>query len=1111
MKRKKIAVLLAAAMVTSGVAAPVEGVLASDEIQIESEEGVAAQAVTEESADVQDVTEENTDTPEESMNAVEDSCADNAEFGEVSEDAELSGEDVADISVDADESESEEVEIGEEDLDTDEITADEFTDGETAAVGESAEVIKSGYCGDSSSESEHYKDISYKLYADGRLVIEGNGIVATDGFEHDTRIKSVEMSEGITGFGSVCYWIGDEQGQWERINVDGFNDCVNLTSVTLPESLTSIGEQAFWGCENLSTINIPSGVKRIGEYAFTGCKNLQSINIPSGVPAIEQWTFQGCESLWNINIPSSVTSIGDDAFSNCKSLQSIDIPSGVTEMGASVFSGCENLQSTVIPSGITEIKNSTFDGCKNLSSVNIPSGVVSIGAYAFDGCEKLESISLPENLISLGNAAFRESNLKKIVLPDTTNEIGTYMFAGCQNLRSVRLSKNIQKIGEKMFYNCKRLTDIEIPENVTVIEEEAFMSCSDLTELTLPKGLTEIGNRAFCSTGLLKIALPEGLKRIGDSAFYSAKFTELDLPDSVTEIGENAFGNMSNLEEITVPKNVTELKKDTFDWCWKLKKVSLPEGLLKIDGAFSECSSLETITIPDSVTAIGDATFKSCRSLKELHLSKNLTEIGYEAFAGCEKLENVSLSEKLEYIDTGAFKSCPKLVSVYIPKADVELASRALGYNSDTELNEKLVLIGKAGSTAEKYAAKTGLHFHNVADSLTHHTAVTATCVKDGNVEYWHCDTCDQDFRNAEGTVAVDIITLAKLKHKKTYVPYKYATCTQPGNQSYYHCENCGKNFKYSSENDDTEAGDVTIPATGHNWMWKDESGYYTGSNTVTRGTTRAIHIEKTSNMRQQCWNCMQYGKQKTEKKVLNVNIDQVTLKCGQSTTAFRVSGDPIKSVTSSGGLVKISGLNKKNGTFKVTASSKMIGSTYVRITTTTGLYANVLVKVQNTPVKTTAIRGLAKSVRVVKGKTVTLKPTLEPVISPEKITYSSSNKKIATVSAKGVVKGVKAGTAKITVKSGSKKVVVTVKVTGVKTTKLSGVPTTKKVARGKTFRIKAVATPRNTDEKITYTSSNKKIATVTSAGVVKGLRKGTAIITVRSGSKKMTCKVTVK
>lgn len=109
------------------------------------------------------------------------------------------------------------------------------------------------------------------------------------------------------------------------------------------------------------------------------------------------------------------------------------------------------------------------------------------------------------------------------------------------------------------------------------------------------------------------------------------------------------------------------------------------------------------------------------------------------------------------------------------------------------------------------------------------------------------------------------------------------------------------------------------------------------------------------------------------------------------------------------------------------------------------------------------------------------------------------------------MIKAKKAGTAKITVKSGSKKVVVTVKVTGVKTTKLSGVPATKKIAKGKSFKIKAAATPKNTDEKITFKSSNKKVATVTSKGVVKGLKKGTATITVRSGSKKMTCKVTVK
>ena len=233
-------------------------------------------------------------------------------------------------------------------------------------------------------------------------------------------------------------------------------------------------------------------------------------------------------------------------------------------------------------------------------------------------------------------------------------------------------------------------------------------------------------------------------------------------------------------------------------------------------------------------------------------------------------------------------------------------------------------------------------------------------------------------------------------------------------------------------------------------------------------------------------------------------------MKCGQSSTTFRTWGDPVKSVVPDNNLVKVSGV-KSSGSFKVTANAKKTGRTYLTITTTTGLTTKVLVTVQKGAVKTKSIKGLSKSVSVVKGKSVTLKPTLEPVNSPEKVTYTSSNKKVATVSAKGVVKGVKPGTAKITVKSGSKKVVVTVKVTGVKTTKLSRVPAAKSISKGKTFKIKAVAAPKNTSEKITYTSSNKKVATVTAKGVVKGLRKGTATITVKSGSKKMTCKVTVK
>lgn len=260
--------------------------------------------------------------------------------------------------------------------------------------------------------------------------------------------------------------------------------------------------------------------------------------------------------------------------------------------------------------------------------------------------------------------------------------------------------------------------------------------------------------------------------------------------------------------------------------------------------------------------------------------------------------------------------------------------------------------------------------------------------------------------------------------------------------------------------------------------------------------------------------------KQNTIAKVpatIYLTASSLKMKTGQSTTAFKATGfsegDYVTAVTSNKpGTVKVTNVNK-NGTFKLTAGKKK-GSAVVTVTLASKKTASFKVTVQKAAVKTTKITTTTKSLTLAKGATykkLASSIAVTPVTSKEKVTYSSSNKKVATVSSKGVIKAKKAGTAKITVKSGSKKVVVTVKVTGVKTTKLSGVPATKKIAKGKSFKIKAAATPKNTDEKITFKSSNKKVATVTSKGVVKGLKKGTATITVQSGSKKMTCKVTVK
>lgn len=322
----------------------------------------------------------------------------------------------------------------------------------------------------------------------------------------------------------------------------------------------------------------------------------------------------------------------------------------------------------------------------------------------------------------------------------------------------------------------------------------------------------------------------------------------------------------------------------------------------------------------------------------------------------------------------------------------------------------------------------------------------------------------------------------------------KEATCTEAGSK----VENCASCDAVQT---------VSIPVKGHTVM-KDAA---VAPTVFADGKTEGSHCSV-------CGTVLE--KQNTIAKVpgtIYLTASSLKMKTGQSTTAFKATGfsegDYVTAVTSNKPrTVKVTNVNK-NGTFKLTAGKKK-GSAVVTVTLASKKTASFKVTVQKAAVKTTKITTTTKSLTLAKGATykkLASSIAVTPVTSKEKVTYSSSNKKVATVSSKGVIKAKKAGTTKITVKSGKKKIVVTVKVTGVKTTNLSGVPAAKSVSKGKSFKIKAIATPKNTDEKITFKSSNKKVATVTSKGVVKGLKKGTATITVQSGSRKMTCKVTVK
>ena len=383
------------------------------------------------------------------------------------------------------------------------------------------------------------------------------------------------------------------------------------TAVVIPEtingkSVTSIGDNAFYGCKGLTSIEIPSSITSIENQVFCYCSSLTSIDIPLSVTSIGDNAFYGCKGLTSIELPSSVTSIGKNVFGECVELASIvvDVENPVYNSGAgsnciietetnTLIMGCKN---TTIPSSVTSIRDYAFCYCSSLTSIDIPSSVMSIGDGAFSGCSGLTSIELPSGVTSIRDYAFNGcSSLTSIDIPSSVTSIGDSAFSGCRGLTSIELPSSVTSIGDSVFFYCSSLTSIELPSSVTSIGDSAFSRCSGLTSIELPSGVTSIGDGAFSGCSSL---------------------TSIELPSGIMSIGDYAFFECSGLTSIEIPSNVTSIGDSAFDGCFHLTSIELPSSVTSIgDSAFSWCSNLTGIEIPSSVTSIGDDAFGKCDKL----------------------------------------------------------------------------------------------------------------------------------------------------------------------------------------------------------------------------------------------------------------------------------------------------------------------------------------------------------------------------------------------------------------------------------------------------------------------------------------------------------------
>ena len=352
-----------------------------------------------------------------------------------------------------------------------------------------------------------------------------------------------------------------------------------LSSITIPNSVTAIGNFAFSGCSGLTSITIPNNVTTIGSSAFSGCSGLTSITIPNSVTTIEQTAFKGCTGLVSVTIPDSVISIGQSAFDGCSSLASITIPSSVTIIEKYTFNGCSSLASITIPSSVATINSYAFDGCQSLHSVTL-CGDTQIYQYAFSK-SGIQSLIFKEGVTTIDTYAFYEcSGLNSVVIPNSMKTIGGRAFDGCTSLTSINIPNSVTTIGAYAFNRCTGLTSIDIPSSLTTIESGAFASCANLTAVDIPESVTTISEVAFAyCTGLISITIPGSVTAIEFNAFNNCTglTSIILLPTTPPSVSTYAFSNTSDCP-IYVPANSVEEYKTVQNWSFYADRIqAIPE------------------------------------------------------------------------------------------------------------------------------------------------------------------------------------------------------------------------------------------------------------------------------------------------------------------------------------------------------------------------------------------------------------------------------------------------------------------------------------------------------------------------------------------------------
>ena len=406
-----------------------------------------------------------------------------------------------------------------------------------------------------------------------------------------TLLNTIVIPNSVTSIGISAFdgCSGLTEVIWNARNVQDFQDnssrpfsgCDRLTDFVFGEEVEHIPAYLCRELTLLNTIVIPNSVTSIGTNAFSFCRGLTKVSIPNSVKTIGNWAFYRCTGLTTVTIGNSVTSIGNRAFYSCTSLTEVSIPNSVKTIEFRAFEGCTGLKTVTIGNSVTTIGESAFYSCTSLTEVSIPNSVTSIGSGAFEDCSGLKTVTIGNSVTTIGDGTFNGCTSLKTVIWNARNVQDTFLSETW--------------IPKPPFPDSDRLTEFVFGEEVEYIPAYLCYQLASLKKLVIGNSVTSIGNHAFfCCSGL----------------------TEVTIPNSVTSIGDYAFADCTGLTEITIPNAVTTIEGYAFTRCTGLKTVTIGNSVTTIeDGAFNGCTQMESVTIGEKVESIGESAFAKCNSL----------------------------------------------------------------------------------------------------------------------------------------------------------------------------------------------------------------------------------------------------------------------------------------------------------------------------------------------------------------------------------------------------------------------------------------------------------------------------------------------------------------